>query len=80
MSQQISSMSFEEALKELEEILGKIDNGEEKLDSAVAAFERATQLRQHCEKKLTAAKLKIEKIVKKPDGKVELKDISETKT
>lgn len=59
-----NNMSFEDALSELEEIVRKIDTGEEKLADAVASFERGVKLKKHCEKMLGDAKLKIEKIVK----------------
>ena len=67
MSKKIESLSFEDALSELEEILTRIDKGEAKLDDAVALFERAAELRKHCEKKLDSAKLRIEKVVQSAD-------------
>ncbi len=56
-----ANISFEEALKELEEIVKKIDNGQESLETAVNSFERGILLKNHCEKKLKEARLKIEK-------------------
>lgn len=64
----IEEMSFEEALKELEHTVKKIDQGGEGLESSIEAFERGTKLKSHCENKLKEAKLKIEKIVKQSDG------------
>ena len=52
-------MSFEEALAELEEIVNKIDTGQESLADAVSSFERGVALKNHCEKMLKEAKLKI---------------------
>jgi exodeoxyribonuclease VII small subunit len=75
MKDDISSMSFEEALKELEIILARIDMGEEKLENAVVAFERAAKLRIHCEKKLDSARLRIEKVVGSVEGKVLTEEI-----
>ncbi|WP_342278654.1 exodeoxyribonuclease VII small subunit [Candidatus Tisiphia endosymbiont of Myopa tessellatipennis] len=63
----IENMSFEAALAELKEIVKKIDTGEESLDSSINSFERGVLLKDHCEKKLQAARLKIEKITKLPD-------------
>ncbi|AAY61408.1 exodeoxyribonuclease VII, small subunit [Rickettsia felis str. Pedreira] len=62
------NISFEEALKELEEIVKKIDNGQESLETAVNSFERGILLKNHCEKKLKEARLKIEKITKLADS------------
>ena len=62
MTKSIEKMSFEEALAELEEIVNKIDTGQESLAEAVSSFERGVALKNHCEKMLKEAKLKIEKI------------------
>ncbi|MCZ6901918.1 MAG: exodeoxyribonuclease VII small subunit [Rickettsia endosymbiont of Ixodes persulcatus] len=69
------NISFEEALKELEEIVQKIDNGQESLETAVNSFERGILLKNHCEKKLKEARLKIEKITKLADSTVVLEEI-----
>ncbi len=58
----IEKMSFEQALAELEEIVKKIDTGQENLADAVGSFERGVLLKNHCESMLKSAKLKIEKI------------------
>ena len=60
--QDIDNMTFEEALKSLEEIVSQLDSGEIDLDKAVEAYERGTRLKEHCEKKLKEAQLRIEKI------------------
>ena len=61
-SKSIEKMSFEQALAELEEIVRKIDTGQENLADTVESFERGVLLKKHCESMLKAAKLKIEKI------------------
>ncbi len=66
----IESMSFETALAELKEIVRKINTGEESLDASVSNFERGVLLKDHCEKKLQAARLKIEKITKLADSSI----------
>ena len=72
MTQNIENqnMSFEEALKELEMIVKKIDSGEETLDAAIKSFERGSVLKKHCQTKLEEAKLKIEKIIQSSDGEI----------
>ncbi|AFC74110.1 exodeoxyribonuclease VII small subunit [Rickettsia montanensis] len=69
-----ANISFEEALKELEEIVKKIDNGQESLETAVNSFERGILLKNYCEKKLKEARLKIEKITKLADSTVVLEE------
>jgi exodeoxyribonuclease VII small subunit len=71
----IKNMSFEEALKELEMIVKKIDSGEETLESAIVSFERGSALKKHCQEKLDSAKLKIEKIIQNADGSVSSEEI-----
>ena len=66
----ISGLSFEDALKELEGIVQQLEQGKVKLDEAISAYERGAALKQHCEKKLAEAKMKVEKIQFSPDGTV----------
>ncbi len=75
MSKSIENMSFEEALAELEEIVKKIDTGEESLSQAVSSFERGVALKNHCEKMLKDAKLKIEKITLNNENELEFTEI-----
>ena len=65
----IAGMSFEEALAELQELVKRLERGDNKLDEAINAYERGAALKQHCEAKLKEAQLKVEKIVLGADGK-----------
>ena len=58
----ISSLSFEDALSELESIVKMLEGGGEKLDDAIGAYERGIALKKHCETKLGEAKAKVDKI------------------
>ena len=58
----IKKMSFEEALKELEEIVRGLESGSGQLDAAIDSYERGAALKKHCEAKLREAQAKIEKI------------------
>lgn len=55
-------LSFEEALRQLEEIVGTLERGDISLDEAIAAYEKGTSLKAHCQKRLEEARLKVEKI------------------
>lgn len=66
--QPIEKLGFEEALGELEKIVGALESGKAPLEESITAYERGIQLKQHCEKKLAEARLKIEKITLSPDG------------
>ncbi|QCE34211.1 exodeoxyribonuclease VII small subunit [Acetobacteraceae bacterium] len=61
----VKNLSFEEALKELETIVGKLENGQMKLQDAVDAYERGSALRKHCEKQLDAAESRLTVITAK---------------
>ena len=65
----VEKLSFEEALAELEELVRKIDTGDQNLDQSVESFERGMQLKDHCEKMLNQAKMKVEKIISSAENK-----------
>ncbi|PCH99457.1 MAG: exodeoxyribonuclease VII small subunit [Alphaproteobacteria bacterium] len=58
----IDTLSFEDALTELETIVRNLETGQTKLDESITAYERGVALKKHCEKRLSDARLKIEKI------------------
>lgn len=58
----IVKLSFEDALRELEEIVRTLEQGKGKLDDSVAAYERGAALKRHCENKLAEAAGRIERI------------------
>ena len=64
----ISAMSFEQALAELETIVGRLESGQAPLEESISLYERGAQLKAHCETRLEAARLKVEKIVMGPQG------------
>lgn len=55
-------MTFEEALKELEETVKKLENGETTLDEAMTLFEKGVLLTKNCRKMLDEAQLKVKKV------------------
>lgn len=65
----IAEMTFEDALKALEDIVRKLEGGEAPLDQSITLYERGEALRRHCQARLDAAQARIEKIVTGPDGK-----------
>ena len=66
----IASLSFEQALAELERIVGQLETGQAPLEDSIALYERGALLKAHCEARLEAARLKVEKIVVGPAGAV----------
>ncbi|WP_373087510.1 exodeoxyribonuclease VII small subunit [Sneathiella sp.] len=59
----IAGMTFEVALKELEEIVEKLDSGKVDLDLSIDIYTRGSLLKQHCESKLRTAQERVDKIV-----------------
>jgi exodeoxyribonuclease VII small subunit len=68
----IAAMSFEDALAELERIVRELETGTARLEDSIAAYERGSHLKAHCERKLREAQAKVEKISKAADGTVDV--------
>jgi exodeoxyribonuclease VII small subunit len=68
MATDLSSLSFEAALAELEKIVQQLERGDVALEDSIRAYERGAALKAHCEAKLKDAQLKVEQIVLTPDG------------
>jgi exodeoxyribonuclease VII small subunit len=66
----IAKLGFEDALKQLEDIVRDLESGKGKLEDAITSYERGAALKQHCERKLAEAQMKIEKIMLGADGSV----------
>ena len=64
----IEELSFELALKELEAIVARLEQGEVDLEDSIALYERGQGLKAHCEKKLKSAEGRLEKIVLGANG------------
>ena len=64
----LAELSFEAALKRLEEIVRKLESGEASLDEAIDLYNEGDRLKQQCEARLQAAQAKIEQIQFGRDG------------
>ena len=62
----IAALSFEQALAELEKIVSELESGHAPLERSIEMYERGAALKAHCEKRLEAARLRVEKIVMGP--------------
>ena len=63
-----NTQSFEDALKELEELVGRMESGEMGLEEMVAAFEKGQKLVKSCTDRLNEVERRIEVIKKNADG------------
>lgn len=67
-NEDVKAMSFEQALDELEKIVGKLESGQAPLQESIAIYERGETLKTHCEAQLKTAEARIEKITLSKDG------------
>jgi exodeoxyribonuclease VII small subunit len=58
----VSSLSFEKAVEELDAIVSALERGDVALDKSIEIYERGEALKKHCEALLSAAENRIEKI------------------
>jgi exodeoxyribonuclease VII small subunit len=68
MSAEASSLTFEQALSELEQIVQKLEAGDASLDDAINAYSRGIELKNQCQHRLESARLQVEKIQFPTDG------------
>ena len=59
----IAEMTFETALAELEQIVARLESGQAPLEDSIRMYERGALLKAHCEARLAAARLRVEKII-----------------
>jgi len=71
----VSGLSFEDALAELEQIVRALESGQQKLEDAINAYERGAALRQHCEAKLAEAEARVAAIVQRADGSLTTRSV-----
>ncbi|MBZ4689474.1 MAG: exodeoxyribonuclease VII small subunit [Cereibacter changlensis] len=58
----VASMTFEEAMAALEQVVGALEKGDVPLDQSIALYERGAALKAHCAGKLKDAEEKVEMI------------------
>ena len=74
----MAEKKFENAIKELEQIVGQLEDSELPLDDALKLFERGIKLSQLCSTKLDDAEQKVEQLVKGADGSLHTVPFEET--
>jgi len=68
MSTDVTKMSFEDALRELEQVVGQLERGEVPLEESITLYERGAKLKKRCEAKLKEAEEKVAKLTLSGDG------------
>ncbi|CAM3113091.1 Exodeoxyribonuclease 7 small subunit [Sphingomonas antarctica] len=69
MAEDVATLSFEDALKRLEQVVRELESGEATLDKAIALYEEGEGLKRQCETRLKNAQARIEKITLGTDGR-----------
>ena len=64
----ITEMSFEQAMAELEQVVGKLEAGDVPLEQSITLYERGAELKAHCEAKLKDAEEKVAAITLNAEG------------
>ena len=75
MSKKKNEISFEESLERLENLVNKMESGDATLEQSLVWFEEGMDLIKLCQIQLNNAEQKVQELVKKTDGKFELKVI-----
>jgi len=64
----VAEMSFEDAMKELEAVVNRLESGDVPLEDSIKLYERGAALKEHCQKKLAEAEQKVAQITLDGDG------------
>ena len=64
----VDQMTFEQAMKELEAVVGQLERGDVALDQSIALYERGAQLKKRCEDELKRAEEKVAAITLDANG------------
>ncbi|MDA7429915.1 exodeoxyribonuclease VII small subunit [Primorskyibacter aestuariivivens] len=64
----VEEMTFEQAMAELEQVVGQLERGDVALDDSIKLYERGAALKKRCEKKLKEAEEKVAAITTDGDG------------
>ena len=62
MEEKLTSLSFEEALNELQNLVEELESGNVELEKSISLYEKGTKLKLYCEEKLKVAEAKISKV------------------
>jgi exodeoxyribonuclease VII small subunit len=74
--QRIAALSFDKALAELKSVVEKLEAGNLPLESSIALFEQGVLLQRRCERMLSEAELRFQRLVESAGGKVRALDLS----
>jgi exodeoxyribonuclease VII small subunit len=74
--QRIAALSFDTALAEFKQVVEKLESGNLQLEESIALFEQGVLLQRRCERMLTEAELRFQRLVEGAGGKIRALDLS----
>ena len=74
--QRIAALPFDKALSEFKQVVEKLEQGNLPLEQSIALFEQGVLLQRRCERMLTEAELRFQRLVEGAGGKIRALDLS----
>jgi exodeoxyribonuclease VII small subunit len=71
----IASLSFDDALAELQRTVAELETGGQPLERSIALYERGVALHERCASLLAEAELKVQQLVTRAGGALEAIDV-----
>jgi exodeoxyribonuclease VII small subunit len=71
----IDELSFDDALAELQRTVAELETGGQPLEVSIALYERGVALQARCERLLTDAELRVQQLVARAGGALELREV-----
>lgn len=71
----IETLSFDDALAELQRTVSELEAGGQPLEAAIALYERGVALQARCERLITDAELRVQQLVQRAGGALETRDV-----
>jgi exodeoxyribonuclease VII small subunit len=72
----IETLAFDDAFAELRSVVAELEAGGLSLEDTIARTERAVALQRHCEKLLGEAELRVQQLISRPGGGLDVRDIA----
>lgn len=71
----VASLTFDDALAELQRTVAELEAGGQPLEAALALYERGVALQARCERLIGDAELRVQQLVARAGGALELRDV-----
>jgi len=71
----IVAMPFDQALAELQAVVGRLESGGLALEDSIELYERGVALHAHCARSLTSAEMRVQRLVEGSGGRLQELDV-----